>query len=92
MQVNAELRWLCAVPGVEPVIVGAIIAFAPDLRTFASGRNFAAWFGLVPRQRSMGGKARLGSMSKMGKSDPQAPRRRRDEQNPVDHAKRRTPG
>lgn len=45
------------------------MAFAPDLRTFASGRNFAAWLGLVPRQRSTGGKAKLGSMSKMGQSD-----------------------
>lgn len=29
---------------------GAILAFAPDLRAFKSGRNFAAWLGLVPRQ------------------------------------------
>ena len=48
---------------------GAIMAFAPDLRTFDSGRNFAAWLGLVPKQRSTGGKSRLGSMSKMGQSD-----------------------
>ncbi|GAB7554126.1 hypothetical protein NRB_36370 [Novosphingobium sp. 11B] len=56
-------------PGVGPVTAGAIMAFAPDLRTFASGRNFAAWLGLVPKQRSTGGKSRLGSMSKMGQSD-----------------------
>ena len=31
---------------------GAVAAFAPDLDTFDSGRNFAAWLGLVPRQRS----------------------------------------
>ncbi len=42
-QVNAEMRWLCTVPGVGPVTAGAIMAFAPDLRSFASGRNFAAW-------------------------------------------------
>jgi transposase len=69
MQVNAEMRRLCTVPGVGPVTAGAIMAFAPDLRTFVSGRNFAAWLGLVPRQRSTGGKARLGSMSKMGQAD-----------------------
>jgi len=69
MKVNAEMRRLCTVPGVGPVTAGAIMAFAPDLGTFASGRNFAAWLGLVPRQRSTGGKARLGSMSKMGQSD-----------------------
>jgi transposase len=69
MKVNAEMRRLCTVPGVGPVTAGAIMAFAPDLRTFASGRNFAAWLGLVPRQRSTGGKAKLGGMSKMGQSD-----------------------
>jgi hypothetical protein len=35
------------------------MAFAPALRAFASGGNFAAWLGLVPRQRSTGGKTRL---------------------------------
>ncbi|WP_371433433.1 transposase [Novosphingobium sp.] len=45
------------------------MAFAPDLRTFASGRNFSPWLGLVPRQGSTGGKAKLGAMSKMGQSD-----------------------
>jgi len=69
MQVSIEMRRLCTVPGVGPVTAGAIMAFAPDLRSFASGRNFAAWLGLVPRQRSTGGKARLGGMSKMGQSD-----------------------
>lgn len=69
MQVNAEMRRLCTVPGVGPATAGATMAFAPDLPTFASGRNFAAWLGLVPRQRSTGGKTRLGSMSKMGQGD-----------------------
>ncbi|MCB2079329.1 MAG: IS110 family transposase [Novosphingobium sp.] len=69
MKVNAAMRRLCTVPGVGPVTAGAIMAFAPDLRTFASGRNFAAWLGLVPRQRSTGGKTKLGAMSKMGQSD-----------------------
>lgn len=48
---------------------GAVAAFAPDLDTFDSERNFAAWLGLVPRQRSKGGKAKLGSVSKMGQTD-----------------------
>lgn len=64
-----ELRRLCTVPGVGPVTAGAIAAFAPDLATFDSGRNFAAWLGLVPRQRSTGGKPRLGAVSKMGQCD-----------------------
>ncbi len=56
---------------------GAVAAFAPDLDTFASGRNFAAWLGLVPRQRSTGGKAKLGSVSKMGQTDIRRPAHRR---------------
>ncbi|NTB97144.1 IS110 family transposase, partial [Agrobacterium tumefaciens] len=66
---NAEMRRLCTVPGVGPVTAGAILAFAPDLHTFKSGRNFAAWLGLVPRQHSTGGKTRLGGVSKMGQTD-----------------------
>ena len=66
---DEDLRRLCAVPGIGPVSAGAIAAFAPDMSTFDSGRNFAAWLGLVPRQRSTGGKARLGAVSKMGQCD-----------------------
>jgi transposase len=66
-KVDDAMRRLCTVPGVGPVTAGAIMAFAPDLRTFASGRNFAAWLGLVLRQRSTGGKTRLGSVSKMAR-------------------------
>lgn len=63
---DCELRRLCTVPDIGPVTAGAIAAFAPDLETFDSGRNFAAWLGLVPRQPSTGGKTRLGAVSKMG--------------------------
>jgi len=66
---QVETRRLCTVPGVAPVTAGAIMAFAPDLHTFASGRNFAAWLGLVPRQRSTGGKILHGGVSKMGQTD-----------------------
>ncbi len=66
---NTDLRRLCTIPGIGPVTAGAVAAFAPDLDTFDSGRNFAAWLGLVPRQRSTGGKAKLGSVSKMGQTD-----------------------
>jgi transposase len=52
---QVETRRLCTVPGVGQVTAGAIMAFTPDLRVFASGRNFAVWLGLVPRQRSTGG-------------------------------------
>lgn len=66
---DAALRRLRTIPGIGPVTAGAVAAFAPDLDTFDSGRNFAAWLGLVPRQRSTGGKVRLGSVSKMGQTD-----------------------
>ena len=48
---------------------GAVAALAPDLDTFDSGRNFVAWLGLVSRQRSTGGKSRLGAVRKMGQTD-----------------------
>ena len=44
----------------------AIAATVTDPRVFKSGREFAAWIGLVPRQNSSGGKERLGSISKQG--------------------------
>lgn len=66
---DPTLRRLRTIPGIGPVVTGAVSAFAPDLDTFESGRNFAAWLGLVPRQRSTGGKVKLGSVSKMGQTD-----------------------
>lgn len=68
-QTDTELRRLCTIPGIGPVTAGAVAAFSPDLDTFESGRNFAAWLGLVLRQRSTGGKFKLGSVSKMGQTD-----------------------
>ncbi|WP_246697755.1 transposase [Rhizobium sp. G21] len=66
---NEDMRGLCTVPGAGPVTAGAILAFAPDLRAFKSGRNLAARLGLVPRQHSTGGKTCPGGVSKMGQSD-----------------------
>lgn len=56
-------------PGVGPVTALAIETFAPNLVSFRRGRDFAAWLGLVPKQHSTGGKARLGKTSKMGQRD-----------------------
>jgi len=47
----------------------AIKAFAPAMASFRSGRDFAAWLGLVPQQFSSGGKERLGRVSKPGQAD-----------------------
>jgi transposase len=57
---------LDAVPGVGPLIASAIAASVPDPSVFKSGRDFAAWLGLTPRQNSTGGKAKLGPITKQG--------------------------
>lgn len=62
-------RRLQTMPGVGPMTALAVEAFAPNLAEFKSGRDFAAWLGLVPRQHSTGGKARLGRISKAGQAD-----------------------
>ncbi|NLS08388.1 IS110 family transposase [Rhizobium sp. P32RR-XVIII] len=57
---------LATVPGIGPIIATCLSASVPDAKLFESGREFAAWLGLVPRQHSTGGKPRLGAISKMG--------------------------
>ena len=57
---------LMTVPGVGPVTASAIVATIQDMGDFASGREFAAFLGLTPRQSSTGGKPRLGRITKMG--------------------------
>jgi len=59
-------RRLATIPGIGPVTASAIVASVTDPSMFGSGREFAAFFGLVPRQSSSGGKERLGRISKMG--------------------------
>ena len=59
-------RRLETIPGIGMIAATAIAASVPDAGVFKSGREFAAWIGLVPRQNSTGGKERLGSISKQG--------------------------
>ena len=66
---DGEVRRLMTVPGIGPITAMAVQAFAPPMETFRRGRDFAAWLGLVPRQHTTGGKARLGGISKMGQRD-----------------------
>ena len=54
---------------IGPIAAMVIEAFASDMQTFAKGRDIAAWLGLIPRQRSSGGKTRLGQTTKMGQKD-----------------------
>ena len=59
-------RRLATIPGIGPVGATALAASVTDPSQFASGRQFAAWLGLTPRQSSSGGKERLGRITKMG--------------------------
>src|SRR5262249_18368176 len=57
---------LARTPGIGPIIATAIATTVTDPNVFRSGREFAAWLGLVPRQNSTGGKTRLGGITKRG--------------------------
>lgn len=59
-------RRLETVPGIGVIGATAIAATVADPTAFKSGREFAAWIGLVPRQSSTGGKQKLGGISKQG--------------------------
>jgi transposase len=63
---NAVSQRLATIPGIGPIIATAIAATVAEPSGFRSGREFAAWLGLVPRQNSTGGKSRLGGISKRG--------------------------
>ena len=57
---------LATIPGIGPVGASALAASVSDPHQFRSGREFAAWLGLTPLQKSSGGKERQGRISKMG--------------------------
>lgn len=59
-------RRLMEIPGVGPLLASAMVAAVADPAAFKTGRNLAAWMGLVPRQNSSGGKERLGGITKQG--------------------------
>ena len=66
VKADATASRLMTIPGVGPVTASALVATIQDAGAFASGREFAASLGLTPRQRSTGGKERLGRITKMG--------------------------
>jgi len=64
---NSEVcQRLGKVEGIGPVTATALVAAVGDRSCFKNGRQFAAWLGLVPKQRSSGGRARLFGISKRG--------------------------
>ena len=60
---------LATIHGIGSITASMMVATVPDPHQFRSGRHFAAWIGIVPKQNSSGGKERLGSISKMGNRD-----------------------
>jgi transposase len=63
---NADSKRLETIPGIGILGASAIVATVPDASIFKTGRNFAAWIGIVSREDSTGGKQRLGPNSKQG--------------------------
>ena len=63
-----EATLLMSVPGVGVLTATALLAFVGDIRRFHSGRDFAAYLGLTPREHSSGASRRLGRITKRGNS------------------------
>src|SRR5437899_6659903 len=63
---NACSQRLAQIPGLGPIGATALVMKTPDPRAFASGRHFAAWLGLTPKDHSTAGKTRLGKITRAG--------------------------
>jgi len=63
---SVQSQRLEKIPGLGPLSASALVASVGDARTFRNSRQFAAWLGLVPRQKSSGGKEQLLGISKRG--------------------------
>jgi len=63
---SALSRKLTAVPTVGPVIASLLVMKTPDPKAFRSGRDYAAWLGLTPRDHSTAGKVRTGGITRAG--------------------------
>ena len=63
---DSDMQRLMEIPGVGPTIASALVAAVGTGSSFAKGRDLAAWLGLVPRQITTGGKAKLIGISKHG--------------------------
>jgi len=63
---NERSRRLAAMPGMGPVGAMTMVLRVPDPTVFRSGRHFASWIGLTPREHSTAGRQRLGKISREG--------------------------
>jgi transposase len=66
MQQDKAVKAVAAIPGVGVLTATAAVATIGDAKSFRSGREFAAWIGLVPKQVGSGGKVTLLGISKRG--------------------------
>jgi transposase len=65
-QDNEEVRRATTLMGIGPVGASAAVATVGDFKQFKNGGQFGAWIGVVPKQRSSGGKSNLGTITKRG--------------------------
>jgi transposase len=63
---NEASRRLAEVPGIGPVIAATLVMKTPHPEAFRSGRDFAAWIGLTPKDHSTAGRTRLGRITRAG--------------------------
>jgi transposase len=66
---DALSRRLAQIPSIGPITATRLVMKAPDPRAFRSGRHFAAWLGLTPKDHSTAGKTRLGKITRAGDED-----------------------
>ena len=66
---DAVGRRLAQIPSVGPIIATTLVMKTPDPRAFRSGRHFAAWLGLTPKDHSTAGKTRLGKITRADDED-----------------------
>jgi transposase len=63
---NADSWRLAKIPGIGPIGAPTLVMKAPDPGLFPSGRHFAAWIGLTPKDHSTAGKTRIGKITRAG--------------------------
>jgi transposase len=63
---NADSRRLAKIPGVGPIGAATAVMKTPNPGAFGSGRHFAAWIGLTPKDHSTAGKTRHGKITRAG--------------------------
>jgi transposase len=66
---DATSRRLAQIPSIGPITATRLVMKTPDPRAFRSGRHFAAWLGLTPKDHSTAGKTRLGKITRAGDED-----------------------